>query len=100
VVIFDDHIETLLPMTPFTSATAQALRTRLAQVEARGSTNLSAGWLTGCQQLATATPLHDATIRLQRAVLLTDGHATLASPTMVSLRTMPVSCVAPGSRLR
>ena len=75
VVIFDDHIETLLPLTPFTSATARTLGDRLARVEARGSTNLSAGWLTGCQQLATATPVPNDAIRLQRAVLLTDGHA-------------------------
>jgi Ca-activated chloride channel family protein len=75
VVIFDDHIETLLPLTSFTSATAQTLSARLAQVEARGSTNLSAGWLTGCQQLATALPINAGEVRLQRAVLLTDGHA-------------------------
>lgn len=75
VVIFDDHIETLLPLTPFTSTTAQILSARLAQVEARGSTNLSAGWLTGCQQLATALPINAGDVRLQRAVLLTDGHA-------------------------
>src|SRR5690606_16078104 len=43
-------------------------------VEARGSTNLSGGWLTACQQLA-AGARSNGTVRVQRSLLPTDGLA-------------------------
>jgi Ca-activated chloride channel family protein len=74
LVIFDNEIEVLQPLAPATMPTREAIRQRLRQVEARGGTNLSDGWLTGCQQLANEAPATPGT-RLQRAILLTDGQA-------------------------
>lgn len=75
VVIFDNEIDVLLPLTEATTPTRVVLESRLRQVEAHGGTNLSDGWLTGCQQLATAAPIATGGPRIQRVVLLTDGQA-------------------------
>jgi len=74
LVIFDNEIDVLQPLMPLDAATRISLRHALDQVEARGGTNLSGGWLTGCQQLAEHLPGRPG-IRLQRAILLTDGQA-------------------------
>lgn len=74
LVTFDHEVEVLHELTPADGPGKRRLGRVLATVAARGSTNLSGGWLTACQQLATAgSP--DGAVRLQRALLLTDGMA-------------------------
>ncbi len=74
VVVFDDTVQGILPLMPATEPVRIMLEARLNNVHRGGSTNLSGGWLTGCQHLATANPPAPAG-RLRRVILLTDGHA-------------------------
>ena len=74
LVIFDNEIEVLQPLAPAGATVRGAIRHAIQGVEARGGTNLSGGWLAGCQQLAAVTPERPGS-RLQRAILLTDGQA-------------------------
>ncbi len=69
VVLFDDTVETL--SDPVTGAEQAGLLHELAQVEVRGSTNLSGGWLRGRDQMV---PLPNAG-GIRRVLLLTDGQA-------------------------
>ncbi len=69
VVTFDDEVETL--STPVTGAEQGTLLRDLMQVEARGSTNLSGGWLRGRELMAALPNLGG----VRRVVLLTDGQA-------------------------
>ncbi len=78
LVVYDNEVDTLLPLMPATAGTQQALHSVLAMVDARGSTNLSGGWLQGCGQLAR--PVGDEAAgataeRIHRVILLTDGQA-------------------------
>ena len=76
VVVFDHEIEILQPFASLSRVVRTTIGDRLRTLEARGSTNLSGGWLIGCQQLAEhMPPARDA--RLQRAILLTDGQANM-----------------------
>jgi Ca-activated chloride channel family protein len=71
-VLFDDEIETLA--APARCVDQHQLAQQLRLIEARGSTNLSGGWLRGRQHMeAAAGLLADGCSR--RVVLLTDGHA-------------------------
>jgi Ca-activated chloride channel family protein len=76
VVVFDDHIDTLAPLAAVTPALKARLRASLAGIEARGSTALHEGWLTGCQTLATSAAGADAP-QVTRCFLLTDGRANV-----------------------
>jgi Ca-activated chloride channel homolog len=71
VVIYDHEVEVLVPGTPASAEARQSAIGRLRTVEARGNTDLSGGWLAGCEQVATA--LMESGIN--RALLLTDGLA-------------------------
>ncbi len=78
LVVYDNEVDTLLPLMPATAGTRQALRSVLAMVDARGSTNLSGGWLQGCGQLAGSVGDEAAGAsaeRVHRVILLTDGQA-------------------------
>ena len=71
LVVYDDRADVLIEMT---SATPEAIRKateRLGDVEARGSTDLCAGWQHGCAQVIDRL----APERLGRCLLLTDGLA-------------------------
>ena len=71
IVIYDQEVDVLVPSTP---ASAEALRnaaTQVERVQARGSTNLGGGWLTGCEELAG----HAQPGRIARCLLLSDGLA-------------------------
>ncbi len=82
LVVYDDHIDTLLTQRPFgTEALNKAVR-RLRRIVPRGSTDLAGGWLTGCDQLApiadgTRTIRTDPTRSIVRTLLLTDGLANV-----------------------
>ncbi|MGI8484529.1 MAG: vWA domain-containing protein, partial [Thermomicrobiales bacterium] len=75
LVIFDSSVDTLHPLDAVTEDTKASIRRRLARVEANASTNLSGGWLTGCQELATISRNESSGTRPKRALLLTDGLA-------------------------
>ncbi len=71
LVVYDDRVDVLVESTPATSEARQNALSRLAAVEARGSTDLAGGWLRGCEQVAR----HLAPDTLGRCLLLTDGLA-------------------------
>lgn len=72
LVIFDDHIDTLHTLTPNDLEHRRHLERVTRGITARGSTNLSGGWLEACQHLATDQQREQ---RIRRAMLLTDGQA-------------------------
>ena len=71
VVTYDDRIDVLVPAMPASEEGRETARQRLDAVEARGSTDLSTGWLSGCEQIADVAS--DGTIA--RTFLLSDGLA-------------------------
>lgn len=71
IVWFDDEVDVLVPGTPATGDARRAAVERLRQVRSGGSTNLSGGWLAGCEQVAS--DLMDTGVN--RVLLLTDGQA-------------------------
>lgn len=71
VVAFDDVIEVVMARTAATAAAITEARGRVASLDARGSTALFEGWLTGCAQI---DPGPDS---IARCLLLTDGHANV-----------------------
>lgn len=68
VVAFDSKVEVILPLANHDITAAQ--RT-ISQLQTRGRTNLSGGWLEGLRLLVTAP--REGTVR--RIITLTDGHA-------------------------
>ncbi|WP_089961549.1 VWA domain-containing protein [Limnohabitans sp. 2KL-3] len=68
LVVYDDKVDTLLPLQPMRSADAVAKA--IAGVQAGGMTDLHGGWLAGAQQLEGGT---DQTV--SRVILLSDGQA-------------------------
>lgn len=80
IVIYDDAVETLLPPTLVTNpASIVAL---LRGVQAGGLTNLSGGWLRGCELVAAR---HTPQV-VSRVLLLTDGQANVGvqNPAMLA----------------
>lgn len=79
LVVFDDRAEVVLPMGTVTSKSAavQSLR----RIQDRGSTNLTAGWMLGRDELRKAP---DSTTR--RTLLLSDGclNAGITAPDEVA----------------
>src|SRR5712691_11214916 len=55
-VVFDDHIDVLQESARVTPEVRARLRAELSAVQARGSTALYEGWLTGCKAITSATP--------------------------------------------
>lgn len=72
-VIFDKHIDVLQTGAPATTEVKARLRAQIAAVQARGSTALHEGWLTGCRVIAPDRI--GATVT--RCFLLTDGQANV-----------------------
>lgn len=73
IVAYDDQVELVVETTTASrEARTNALR-RLAEIEARGSTDLAGGWLRGCEQVA----LHRGDRTVDRCLLLTDGLANV-----------------------
>lgn len=71
VVIYDHAVDTLVPSTPATEEARQLAGSELASVCSRGCTDLGAGWLRGCEQIASF--LADDSVG--KCLLLTDGLA-------------------------
>lgn len=76
VVVYDDRIDTLQPLSPVTAELRARLLRDLARVQARGSTALHEGWLTGCRAIAGESLPAEAGV-LARCFLLTDGLANV-----------------------
>ena len=70
VVVYDTHVQTLLPLTTVDAARMQ-IKQLLAQVETGGYTALHEGWLRGAELLAP----HAGRTAVNHVVLLTDGQA-------------------------
>jgi Ca-activated chloride channel family protein len=73
VVIFDDQIDTIQSATPVTPAIKRHVARELEKIQARGSTALHEGWLTGCHAIVG----QGASGGLARCFLLTDGLANV-----------------------
>jgi Ca-activated chloride channel homolog len=73
VVAYDDELEVVVPSAVASAAERRRAADRLARIEARGSTNLHGGWLTGCEQVASGL----AADGVNRVLLLTDGLANV-----------------------
>jgi Ca-activated chloride channel family protein len=71
VVVYDDAIDTVVPPQPVTNK--ESLKTAIGQVQAGGITNLSGGWLKGCEQVKSCLDPQ----KINRVLLLTDGHANM-----------------------
>lgn len=71
LVVYDDRIDVLVESTAASEEAKKLALSRLAAVEARGSTNLTEGWLRGCEQVGAA--LEPEVVG--RVLLLTDGLA-------------------------
>ena len=71
LVVYDDRIDVLVASTPASAEARRNAERMLARIDARGSTDLGGGWLTGCEQVAANM---DAKT-LGRTLLLTDGLA-------------------------
>jgi Ca-activated chloride channel family protein len=79
LVIYDHEVETLQHLDAATPRVKTALRLALHGVDSRGSTNLSGGWLTGCDELSKGMSQASGRgpVRIRRALLLTDGLANV-----------------------
>jgi Mg-chelatase subunit ChlD len=71
VVSFDEHVDVVVPSSPATPEARAAAEERIANIADRGSTDLHAGWLAGCEEVGRA--LGDDAVG--RCLLLTDGQA-------------------------
>ena len=92
LVVYDNAIDVIHPLQAVSSAARQQLRTALGGVDARGSTNLSDGWMKACLQLAdSAAPNGESTPRLRRTLLLTDGLANQGITSATELATHAVN---------
>ncbi|BAB73481.1 vWA domain-containing protein [Anabaena sp. FACHB-709] len=71
VVVYDDAVDTVVPPQPVTDK--PALKKSIRQVRAGGITNLSGGWLKGCEYVKHQLDPQ----KINRVLLLTDGHANM-----------------------
>ncbi len=75
VVIYDDIPETIVPAQAVNNASD--IKQKIRQIRARGLTNLSGGWLMGCDRVKENQSPEAA----NRVLLLTDGIANLGTTT-------------------
>lgn len=73
LIAFDDQIELLSPSILMVEENKVAIKQKISEIRFGGTTNLGGGWLTGCQQIAEV----NAEDSIDRALLLTDGHANV-----------------------
>lgn len=71
IVAYDDEVEIVAPSFKVTPENSNAALANVEKVWARGKTNLSLGWFTGCDQIAD----HIGSGVINRAMVLTDGLA-------------------------
>ena len=73
VIAYDDRVETVIESTPASAEARRNATSRLASIDARGSTDLAGGWFRGCEQVAQ----HVSQAGIDRVLLLTDGLANV-----------------------
>jgi Ca-activated chloride channel family protein len=73
VVVYDDAVQVVVGSTPASSTAARDAIARVRLIGPGGSTNLSGGWLSGCEQVAE----HQSAEGVNRTLLLTDGLANV-----------------------
>jgi len=83
LVAYDDVVDVVTESTPATAEAKAGALERLARIDARGSTNLSDGWLRGCEQVAVGLTADS----IGRCLLLTDGLANVGIKDPEVLRT-------------
>ena len=71
VVVYDDRVDTVIP--PQSVTNKSALKDAIRRVRAGGITNLSAGWLKGCEYVKNQLDSQ----KINRVLLLTDGRANM-----------------------
>jgi len=71
IVVYDDNISTIFG--PQTVTDKNAVKALIQKVRAGGITNLSGGWLQGCEHVKK----HYNPQKINRVMLLTDGHANM-----------------------
>jgi Ca-activated chloride channel family protein len=71
VVTYDDVVDVVMPGTGASPESRREATRRLAHIDPRNSTDLHAGWLTGCEQVAAGLQADG----VNRVLLLTDGLA-------------------------
>ncbi|MEH1938852.1 MAG: VWA domain-containing protein [Nostoc sp.] len=71
VVVYDDEVDSVVPPQAVTNK--GALKNSIRKVRAGGITNLSGGWLKGCEHVKTRLDPQ----KINRVLLLTDGHANM-----------------------
>ncbi len=71
VVVYDDNVDTLFE--PQLVKNKDIIYTLLDKVDAGGCTNLSGGWLRGCEHVQA----HYSADKINRVLLLTDGQANV-----------------------
>lgn len=69
IVLYNDHVETLLP--PENVHHKDVINQKIATIKASGTTNLSGGWLEGCNHVSR----NQHSDFLNRVILMTDGLA-------------------------
>lgn len=81
LVAYDDEITLLSPSTRVTRENRLELKRQISRLRPGGTTFLSGGWLTGCQQVAFAAQAES----LNRTLLLTDGLANVGETDLEKL---------------
>ncbi|MCC5645482.1 VWA domain-containing protein [Nostoc sp. CHAB 5824] len=71
VVVYDDEVDSVVPPQAVTNKAS--LKNSIRKVRAGGITNLSGGWLKGCEHVKTRLDPQ----KINRVLLLTDGHANM-----------------------
>jgi len=74
VVAYDDEVRVVAPSTLLAPAARADLLRRIGGIGTGGMTNLSGGWLTGCQEIAAH---QSGNSTMDRAIVLTDGLANV-----------------------
>jgi Ca-activated chloride channel homolog len=89
VYIYDNVVECIMPSAPMTEDNRRRCVSAINEVTARGMTNLSDGWLAGCE--AVAQHLNAETIN--RVLLLSDGLANqgITSTTQLGLHAAEIN---------
>jgi len=75
IVVYDDEVEVVHESSAATPGAVRGALDRLSRVEPRGCTDLSSGWLRGCEQVARAAADASDGRAISRCLLLTDGLA-------------------------
>lgn len=81
VVSYDNNVTLVSESVPASAANKARIQSVIRELYTGGSTNLSGGWLQGCQQVAA----HAAGGQLNRTLLLTDGLANVGITDPVKL---------------